>query len=408
MPVYSHSRLETYRNCPLCFRFKYIDKLDTEVTETVEAFLGSRVHDALEKLYRDRRFMRENSADDLVDFYNSDWEKNWNAGIEIVREEYTQENYRKMGEEFLRNYYSRYEPFGEGILIGLEKKVKIPLDKARKYSLIGYIDRLMARGDNTYEIHDYKTASNLPMQEYLDADRQLALYEIAVRKMFPDAGKVELVWHYLAFDREMRSSRTAEQLEGLKRETVELIDKIEEHKATNDFPARESRLCDWCQFQEHCPKRKHQHAVSAMEANEYLKEPGVKLVNRLVELENKKQKFMEGLEPEIEKVREALFAYAEKEGVDNVSGSDHLAKIFSYEKTSWPQKGSEAREAMIAILNEHRKFLQFADIDVYALTKALNRHELPAELEGKLGKFAEKKPAKMLRLSEKDREGLCP
>jgi len=402
MPRYSHSRIETYYNCPLCFKFRYIDKLKTEVTGSVEAFLGSRIHSALEKLYRDRRFMKKNTLEALISYYNSDWEKNWNAGIEIVRKEYTPENYRAMGVKFLGDYYRRHEPFDEGMVIGLEKKVNLPLDKDKKYSLIGFIDRLMIRKDGTYEIHDYKTSSSLALQEYLDSDRQLALYEIAVRRMFPDVKRVELVWHYLAFDREMRSSRTPEQLEALKKETIARIDEIERCIIANEFPAKESPLCGWCQYQDHCPKRKHGRKVSGMQANEYLKEPGVKLVNKLVELEAKKQEFLQGVEPEIGKVKEALFAYTEKEGVDNVSGSDHLVKIFSYMKTSWPQKGSESREALIATLNEHRRFLHFADVDVYSLTRALNRHELSLELERKLERFANKTPAKILRIAKKD------
>ncbi|MFH1225371.1 MAG: PD-(D/E)XK nuclease family protein [Candidatus Diapherotrites archaeon] len=404
MHVYSHSRLETYRNCPMAFRFKYIDKLDTELEETVELFLGSRVHEALEKLYRDMRFRKENTLDDLLGFYNSEWEKQWNPAIAIVRAEYTPENYRSMGEAYLRNYYARHAPFDEGTVIGLEKKINVALDTGKKYALTGYIDRLSISRGGTYEIHDYKTSSSLPLQEYLNADRQLALYEIAVRKMFSDAERVELVWHYLAFDKELRSSRTPEQLEALKCETVSLIDEIETKKITNDFPAKESALCEWCQFQAHCPKTMHAHKVAALDANEYKDEPGVKLVDKLAELENKKQKALEGLEPEIEKVREALFAYAEKAGVDNVRGSGHEARIFCYDKMSWPQKGSEAREGMIALLNQHRKFFEYADLDVYMLTKAINTGRLPKELAESLQKFAEKRQAKMLKLRELDRE----
>ncbi|MCX6664036.1 MAG: PD-(D/E)XK nuclease family protein [Euryarchaeota archaeon] len=51
MTVYSHSRLSCYQQCPQKFKLQYIDKVGTEAEDTIEAFLGSRVHDLLEKLY---------------------------------------------------------------------------------------------------------------------------------------------------------------------------------------------------------------------------------------------------------------------------------------------------------------------------------------------------------------------
>jgi putative RecB family exonuclease len=53
MTIYSHSRLRCFEQCPARFKFQYIDKVETEEEQSVEAFLGSRVHETLEKLYRD-------------------------------------------------------------------------------------------------------------------------------------------------------------------------------------------------------------------------------------------------------------------------------------------------------------------------------------------------------------------
>jgi ATP-dependent helicase/DNAse subunit B len=47
MPTYSHSRLETYQNCPRQYKLQYIDKVEVEERESVEAFLGSKVHETL-------------------------------------------------------------------------------------------------------------------------------------------------------------------------------------------------------------------------------------------------------------------------------------------------------------------------------------------------------------------------
>jgi len=49
--------------------------------------------------------------------------------------------------------------------------------------------RLDMDGDD-FEIHDYKTSRSLPTQHKLDNDRQLALYELAIRKKWPDAKNI--------------------------------------------------------------------------------------------------------------------------------------------------------------------------------------------------------------------------
>ncbi len=40
--------------------------------------MGSRVHEALEKLYRDLKVTKLNTLEEILDFYRQDWEKNWN------------------------------------------------------------------------------------------------------------------------------------------------------------------------------------------------------------------------------------------------------------------------------------------------------------------------------------------
>jgi hypothetical protein len=68
--------------------------------------------------------------------------------------------------------------------------------------------------------------------------------------MWPDAEEIELVWHYLAFGKELRSRRTPEALERLKTATIALIDRIE---ADTEFTPIKSLLCQWCAYLSICP-----------------------------------------------------------------------------------------------------------------------------------------------------------
>ncbi len=49
--IYSHSRLSTFEDCPKRFEYRYVLKIPTE-TEGIEAFVGKRVHEILERLYQ--------------------------------------------------------------------------------------------------------------------------------------------------------------------------------------------------------------------------------------------------------------------------------------------------------------------------------------------------------------------
>ena len=122
MPVYSHSQLATYETCPQKYKLSYIDKIEVE-TEGIEAFMGSRVHEVLEKLYRDLKVTKLNTVEELLDFYHQSWEKNWNDLVQIVRKDYSAEEYRRLGEKCIVDYYKRYYPFDHGKTLGLEEYV---------------------------------------------------------------------------------------------------------------------------------------------------------------------------------------------------------------------------------------------------------------------------------------------
>ncbi|MDO8628081.1 MAG: PD-(D/E)XK nuclease family protein, partial [Candidatus Diapherotrites archaeon] len=163
MTLYSHSRLSSFEQCPQKFKFAYIDGLERD-EETIEAFMGSRVHETLEKLYQDLRFQKLNSLEELLGFYNSEWEKNWNENVKIVRADYSKENFREMGQKYLSGYYETHKPFDASKTIALEERVLVSISDGSGtiHKLQGYIDRLAYLGNGFYEIHDYKTAFSLP------------------------------------------------------------------------------------------------------------------------------------------------------------------------------------------------------------------------------------------------------
>jgi putative RecB family exonuclease len=102
MATYSHSRVSTFENCPRKYKFQYIEKEEPDIPETIELFMGKRVHETLEKLYKDKKFKKLVSKPTLIKFYKDTWEKEYSDDILVVKEGLTAENYKKMGKKYTR------------------------------------------------------------------------------------------------------------------------------------------------------------------------------------------------------------------------------------------------------------------------------------------------------------------
>ena len=400
MALYSHSKLGTFETCKFQYKCRYIDHIKVE-TDTIEKHLGKVVHDVLEKLYKDLLMGKMNSKEALIGSYEKLWERGWHDKIMIVKTEYDATHYWKRGERSISDYYDQYYPFSQGKTIGLERRVMFDLDKEGKHKIQGYIDRLVYNGDGVYEIHDYKTASSPPTDESLKEDRQLALYQIDVEDKFNDVSDVKLVWHYLTFGKEFSSKRTKEDLDALKLRTIALIEEIER---TDDFQPKENPICPWCDYQFLCPVRKHLVKVQTLTVEDYLKDDGVKLVDRYADLSEKESL----IRKELEILKDAIFQYAGREGFDALMGKSHVLKLSTDEYFHFPGtdlKEKPLREEMIRILKENGKYEEVSTIDTRALGRVLKAEKWGRELLEKIKEFASKEVTRRISKSKiKERE----
>lgn len=249
-PIFSHSRLSSFENCPKQFHFRYVLKIATD-TESIEAFLGKRVHEVLERLYR---FVRDGQVPGLgkvLRRFALNWDEHYDPErVRIVREEMTPQHYRDLGERCLRNYYRRRYPFDSDETLGIEERVAFSLDDSGHYRMQGFVDRIARARDGAVEIHDFKTGARVPSQRVLDEDRQLALYQLGLASRFGAETPMRLVWHYLQTGQTLVSSRTPAQLDALRTRTIERIDEI---GAEQRFEPRPSALCGWCEYRDRCP-----------------------------------------------------------------------------------------------------------------------------------------------------------
>lgn len=398
---YSCSSLGAYENCPLKFKYNKIDRADGLLEESVEAFLGNTVHQTLKKLYDDLVMVKIDSLDEISEYYDSQWEKNWGEHIKIRKKEYDIQHYHSLGKKCVRDYYRKYFPFDRDKTLGLEMKIDICLDDTEKYKLQGVIDRLAQLPDGKYEIHDYKTTTkggNCPSQSEIDSDRQLALYQIGLSQRWKDVKEVDLVYHFLAFDKELKTYRSKEGLEKLKEETIELIDKIEKAKTENDFPARVSALCDWCEYRHICPEQKHLYMVESLPVNEYIRDDGVQLVNEYIKLKNQQK----DMELEMEKLREAVFEFAQRENLRAIRGSEYKLRIKMEEKETLPSQASDpiTRKELEEQVKLLGKWMEVSKLDTYTLLKKLRTTEWEEKIKSELKKYISSKEEKQIYSSK--------
>jgi putative RecB family exonuclease len=362
---FSPSKLDTYRDCPRRYRFRYVDGIRRRV-ETVETLLGSCVHKALEELYAGLIHGREYTLEETLAVFDREWAAGWSETVVNRRQQYGPEHHQAAGRDCVRSYYRAFSPFRQDLTIAVEKRLGFPLRAGdEEVRIEGLVDRLAKVGEGAYEVHDYKTTASLPGQADLDADRQLAIYDIAVRENWPDAREVGLVWHFVRFGQTMRSARTAEERERLKGELSGLILAI---RHDHVFAPQRSALCDWCEYRDICPLWKPAPKEGAALAKEY----GV--------LEGKRRELREKLhelEAALRELDEDVVRYAVEHGLESLPGPEGEVTVSQKDDYHVPTRthAPELYARIEARLKDTPLWKQAARVDLHRLLQGYDREE---------------------------------
>ena len=375
MSHYSHSAIECFKSCPLKYKFNYIIKPPIEKKTSVEAFLGSSVHAVLEKLYKDLKFNKKNTIEELLVFYEKYWLEKFNEKeVEIVRDEYTFDNYKDLGKKYIKDYYEEQYPFDKGKTLGLEEKINLVLDDPltnKSYNILGFIDRLTMISDTYFEIHDYKTNNKPKSQQEIENDRQLALYSIAIKKMFPSVKRIDLVWHFLAAGMELRTYKEDFELNALEKEIIDDIRTIEHAKEKDIFPLKESALCNWCAYKGICPAKSHEIKIKHSEKNIVSEDNGVKLVDEYSDLLNKKKELTENIDNRLQELKEKIINYSKENNYERITGTNSSVLVREYDSLKLPSKESKERETLEKLIKDSGLWEEVSDLSFTNLSNAL-------------------------------------
>lgn len=400
MPVWSHSRLSVYETCPRQYKFQYLDRLDVPEIEAVEPFLGLRVHETLEALYLNVRVGKIPTLEGLLGYYGGRWQKTWHDGVRIRQPDLTADDYRRLGERQLEVYYRRYAPFDRDHTLAVERRIFFPLDPERGVWFQGVLDRLSRTADGRWEIRDYKTGQYLPPEAQLEEDRQLGLYQLGVQHLWPSAREVELVWHYLAHDLEIRRRRAPEALEDARRQALAAVRTIERDE---DFPTRVGAHCESCSYRPVCPAWRHAVTPGMRE------EPApVEWVDRLGELRARRQAALADLDAEIEALAQRIADYATAEGLDAVFGDTYCARISRGERLCYPLKKDPRREELEDLLRRHGRWGEVSTLDLRQLRARMHSGAWPAGVVESVLPFESREEKVAVRVSKRPDVGGSP
>lgn len=232
----SYSKLNTFDQCALRYRFAYIERLPRPPVTTT-AF-ANHLHKALMRYHRLGR--TDGNVDEAIlqTTFKTVWEE---AGSDKVKARYEE------GLDILRRYAERENRL-ERVPAFLEHAIKTAFGP---YVLEGKLDRVDFADDGTYRLIDYKLGKTLPADDAAEKSRQLSFYAILLQEgMGLPVSEVSL--YYLRHGTELVAKRTASQLE----ETVRWIDTtataIPKEK---DWKPKESASCGTCPFKDVCPAK---------------------------------------------------------------------------------------------------------------------------------------------------------
>ncbi len=195
----SYSQLSVYLQCPLKYRFHYIDALEPAFTSASLAF-GGAVHEAVASFFQSALEGEDLSADNMIDVYRESWRGCEGPPIQYTNGD-TEKKLLKKASDILTLRHSRQDPSIE--VYGVEEPFTVDLSDKGDYPgnglppLVGYVDHILKQPDGNITLIDLKTAAKKPSQLQVDQTLQLTAYSLAAEALGFNPDELTLRLDYL-------------------------------------------------------------------------------------------------------------------------------------------------------------------------------------------------------------------
>jgi putative RecB family exonuclease len=241
----SPSRVNDFNNCPQLYKYRVIDQLPEKIS--LEAERGTLVHTVLYDLFEFPAVERTMVA--ARELLPSRWINQLEGTPDLKDLVLNEKEWIDRAEALLETYFTLEKP---STFEPTHREIHVEMDLSDSIYLHGYIDRLDVAPTGEVRIIDYKTGKSPRPGWEGKALFQLRIYALIYwRTMGIIPHLLQLI--YLGDGQLLRNSPGEMDLVKTEEQLLRVAEKIIEADKTNSWPAKPSRLCDWCSFKSICP-----------------------------------------------------------------------------------------------------------------------------------------------------------
>jgi RecB family exonuclease len=232
----SASDIETYRSCPLRYKFARVLRIPTE--QTLHQRFGIAVHTVLERFHSDGG----ETLSQLLELLDSGWRK---AGFGDSQRE---NELRELATAALTRYHARLHG-QDSEPVWFERSFSFRLGPHHLRGRVDRVDRVIgADGGEEYELIDYKT-SRAKTAEQLKDDVQLSLYALAAREAWGLESSRQ-AYYYVLDDLKVPVPRGEQDAASV----TDIVMEVGEGILAQEFePTPSHAACSICDYRIVCP-----------------------------------------------------------------------------------------------------------------------------------------------------------
>jgi len=228
----SASDIDTYRICPLKYKFARVFRIPQE--PTIHQRFGIVVHQVLERFHTGGG----GSLGQLMELFETSWRRSGFGGSD------DEQQFRERAVQALERYW-RLDRDSEGEPVWFERSFAFKLGP---HLLRGRVDRVDRRPDGSFELIDYKTGKSKTEDE-LREDVQLSLYQMGARESWRLETSAQSYFYVLTGEK-VPVKHSEEELDRVKATVAEIARGI----LKQDFePTPSPEVCRFCDYRIICP-----------------------------------------------------------------------------------------------------------------------------------------------------------
>jgi putative RecB family exonuclease len=249
-PALSPSRAADFKQCPLLYRFRTVDKL--EGPPSPAAARGTLVHSVLEHVFE--LPAAERTVDAAVRLLPKRWSALAEERPELVEmieasDDLDDVTWLEGAAELVERWFELEDPQR---LEPAERELYVETE-IEGLTLRGIVDRLDVAADGAMRVVDYKTGRSPREGFEAKALFQMKFYALVLSRLRGEIPKVlQLV--YLGDRQVVRYVPDEQDLRGMERNVKAVWAAVRRAAETGDWRPRRSRLCGWCDFRDLCPE----------------------------------------------------------------------------------------------------------------------------------------------------------